>query len=73
VGQGLCLDNAVCKGFFATLRRELARRRSWACRPEFQRVIVAWIERWYNPLGTGDATQPPKRDLIVDTCPLYPA
>jgi putative transposase len=45
---GCALDNAVCESFFATLKKELTRRRSWPTRRELQNAIFAWIEGWYN-------------------------
>jgi putative transposase len=46
--KGCALDNAVCESFFATLKKELTRRRSWPTRRELERAIFAWIEGWYN-------------------------
>jgi len=46
--KGCALDNAVCESFFATLKKELTRRRSWATRRELESAIFAWIEGWYN-------------------------
>jgi putative transposase len=46
--KGCALDNAVCESFFATLKKELTRRRSWPTRRELQTAIFAWIEGWYN-------------------------
>jgi putative transposase len=42
------LDNAVCESFFATLKKELTRRRSWPTRRELESAVFAWIEGWYN-------------------------
>ena len=42
------LDNAVCEAFFATLKKELTRRRSWPMRRERESAVFAWIEGWYN-------------------------
>ncbi|MGE5361472.1 MAG: IS3 family transposase [Bacteroidales bacterium] len=33
---------------FATLKKELTRRRSWPTRRELETAIFAWIEGWYN-------------------------
>jgi hypothetical protein len=41
-------DNAVCESFFASLKKELTRRRSWPTRRELQTATFAWIEGWYN-------------------------
>jgi putative transposase len=46
--RGCALDNAVCEAFFASLKKELTRRRSWPTRRELQTAIFAWIEGWYN-------------------------
>jgi putative transposase len=46
--QGCALDNAVCEAFFATLKKELTRRRSWPTRRELETAVFAWIEGWYN-------------------------
>src|SRR5215218_10114467 len=37
--KGCALDNAVCEAFFATLKKELTRRRSWPTRRELQTAI----------------------------------
>jgi putative transposase len=46
--RGCALDNAVCEAFFASLKKELTRRRSWPTRRELQTAIFTWIEAWYN-------------------------
>ena len=46
--QGSALDNAVCESFFASLKKELIRRRAWPTRREAQTAIFRWIEGWYN-------------------------
>jgi len=46
--KGCALDNAVCEAFFATLKKELTRRRSWPTRGELETAVFAWIEAWYN-------------------------
>ncbi len=46
--KGCALDNAVCEAFFATLKKELTRRRSWSTRRELETAVFAWIEAWYN-------------------------
>jgi putative transposase len=46
--KGCTLDNAVYEAFFASLKKELTRRRSWPNRRELQTAIFAWIEGWYN-------------------------
>jgi len=45
---GVCWDNAVAESFFATLKKELVHRFRFPTRAEARRVIVAWIEGWYN-------------------------
>ncbi|MEX1262788.1 MAG: IS3 family transposase [Actinomycetota bacterium] len=44
---GSCLDNAVAESFWATLKRELVHRRSFATRAEARRAIIGWIN-YYN-------------------------
>jgi putative transposase len=46
--KGCALDNAVCESFFATLKKELTRRRAWPTRRELESAVFAWIEGWYN-------------------------
>jgi putative transposase len=46
--RGCALDNAVCEAFFASIKKELIRRRSWPTRRELQTAIFTWIEAWYN-------------------------
>jgi putative transposase len=46
--RGSALDNAVCESFFASLKKELTRPRSWPTRRELQSAIFTWIEGWYN-------------------------
>jgi putative transposase len=46
--KGCALDNAVAEAFFATLKKELTRRRAWPTRRELQSAVFAWIEGWYN-------------------------
>jgi putative transposase len=46
--RGCALDNAVCESFYASLKKELTRRRSWPTRNEAQVAIFEWIEGWYN-------------------------
>jgi putative transposase len=47
-GRGSALDNAVCESFFASLKKERIRRRSWPTRRDAQTAVFAWIEGWYN-------------------------
>jgi transposase InsO family protein len=46
--EGSALDNAVAEAFFATLKKELTRRRAWPTRRELQSAVFAWIKGWYN-------------------------
>ena len=46
--RGCALDNAVCESFYASLKKELLRRRSWPTRQAAQWAIFEWIEGWYN-------------------------
>ena len=45
---GSWLDNAVAESFFATLKKELVRRRSWPNRRELQSAVFDYIESFYN-------------------------
>ncbi len=47
--RGDCWDNAVVESFFATLKRGLVYRQSWATRSSLTRALVSYIEGWYNP------------------------
>jgi putative transposase len=46
--RGDCFDNAVAESFFATLKKELIRRRSWPDRRELQSAVFDYIETFYN-------------------------
>jgi putative transposase len=46
--RGDCFDNAVAESFFATLKKELIRRRSWPNRRELQSAVFDYIETFYN-------------------------
>jgi transposase InsO family protein len=46
--RGDCWDNAVVESFFATLKRELAHRSSWATRDEARGDVFEYIEVFYN-------------------------
>ena len=48
--KGCCFDNAVAESFFATLKKELARRRSWPMRRELTGEVFEYIEAFYNPV-----------------------
>ena len=44
--RGNCYDNAVTESFFATLRKELLHRTTFATRTQAQREVIAFIEGW---------------------------
>jgi putative transposase len=46
--RGDCFDNAVAESFFATLKKELVRRRSWPNRRELQSAVFDYIETFYD-------------------------
>jgi putative transposase len=46
--RGDVYDNAVAETFFATLKKELVNRRSWASRLELQSAVFEYIEAFYN-------------------------
>lgn len=46
--RGDCFDNAVAESFFAILKKELIRRRSWPNRRELQSAVFDCIEAFYN-------------------------
>ena len=46
--RGDCFDNAVAESFFATLKKELIRRRSCPDRRELQSAVFDYIETFYN-------------------------
>ena len=48
--RGDCYDNAVAESFFATLKKELIRRRSWPDRRELIGEVFEYIEAFYNPV-----------------------
>ncbi len=45
---GCCYDNAMMESFFATLKRELIHRRSFATKQEATTEIFKYIESFYN-------------------------
>ncbi|HZD22633.1 MAG TPA: IS3 family transposase [Acidimicrobiia bacterium] len=45
---GICFDNSPSEAFFASLKKELVHRFRFATRAEAKRVIITWIEGWYN-------------------------
>jgi putative transposase len=46
--KGNCWDNAPTESFFASLKRELVYRTSFARRKEARTALFAWIAVWYN-------------------------
>lgn len=46
--RGNCYDNAPVESFFASLKRELVRRTSFATREEARVAVFEWIAVWYN-------------------------
>jgi putative transposase len=47
--KGRAYDNAVAESFFATVKKELIRRRSWPQRRELVGEVFDYIETFYNP------------------------
>jgi putative transposase len=48
--RGCAYDNAVAESFFATLKKELIRRRTWPSRSELIGEVFEYIEAFYNPV-----------------------
>jgi transposase InsO family protein len=46
--RGDAYDNAVAESFFATIKKELVNRHSWASRLELQSAVFEYIEAFYN-------------------------
>ena len=46
--RGDCFDNAVAESFFATIKKELIRRRSWPERRELIGEVFDYIETFDN-------------------------
>ena len=46
--RGNCYDNAVAESFFATLKRELVHRQSYATRDAARQSLFEYIEVFYN-------------------------
>jgi putative transposase len=46
--KGNCYDNAPVESFFASLKRELVHRSSFATREAARTAVFRWIEIWYN-------------------------
>lgn len=47
---GNCYDNAACESFFASLKKELVHRLSFATRTEAYDAIADYIDNFYNPI-----------------------
>jgi putative transposase len=48
--KGDAYDNAVAESFFASLEKDLLRRRSFATRDEARTAVFDYIETFYNPI-----------------------
>jgi len=48
--KGDCFDNAVAESFFATLEKDLLRRRSFPTHQEARTAVFDYIETFYNPI-----------------------
>jgi putative transposase len=48
--KGDCFDNAVAESFFATLEKDLLRRRSFATKQDARTAVFDYIETFYNPI-----------------------
>jgi len=48
--KGDCFDNAVAESFFATLEKDLLRRRSFPTRQDARTAVFDYIETFYNPI-----------------------
>jgi transposase InsO family protein len=46
--KGNCYDNAPIESFFASMKRELVHRRSFATHEEARSAVFEWIAVWYN-------------------------
>ena len=46
--RGNCYDNAPTDSFFASLKREMVYRTSFATREEARAALFEWIAVWYN-------------------------
>jgi putative transposase len=46
--KGNCWDNAPTESFFASLKKEMVYRTSFATREQARMAIFSWIEVWYN-------------------------
>ena len=48
--KGDAYDNAVAESFFASLEKDLLRRRSLPTRQEARTAVFDYIEAFYNPI-----------------------
>ena len=48
--KGDCFDNAVAESFFATLEKDLLRRRSFVTRQDAWTAVFDYIEALYNSI-----------------------
>jgi len=46
--KGDAYDNALAESFFASLKKELVRRRSWPTRRELKSAVFDYVEAFYN-------------------------
>jgi len=46
--KGDAYDNALAESFFASLKKELVRRRSWPTRRELRSAVFDYVEAFYN-------------------------
>src|SRR4051794_29558413 len=46
--KGDCFDNAVAESFFATLKKELVHRHSWATRHDLTTEVFEYIQGFYS-------------------------
>ena len=46
--KGDAYDNALAESFFASLKKELIRRRSWPTRQELRSAVFDYVEAFYN-------------------------
>lgn len=56
-GAGNCYDNAACESFFASLKKELVHRESYATRTEAYDSISDYIDNFYNPIRRHSALE----------------
>ena len=77
--KGCAYDNAVAESFFATLKKELVRRRSWPTRRELASEVFEYIEAFYNrqrrhsTLGMLSPAEFERRSLGDPASPVSPA